>query len=99
MPASKAQQRATNKYIAKAYDRINLTVTKGKRDIIQTHAEQQGQSVNAYINAAIDEKMSRDDSNAHTAASAGGVVSVYSGGERAVPAASGAKSEGGESDE
>lgn len=60
MPASKAQQRATNKYIAKAYDRINLTVPKGKKDTIQAHAEAQGQSVNAYINTAIDEKMSRE---------------------------------------
>lgn len=60
MAASKAQQRATNKYIAKAYDRINLTVPKGKKDTIQAHAEAQGQSVNAYINTAIDEKMSRE---------------------------------------
>lgn len=57
MPASKAQQKATNKYIAKAYDRINLTVPKGKKDIIQAHAEANGQSVNAFINEAIDEKM------------------------------------------
>lgn len=60
MAVSKAQQRATNKYIAKAYDRINLTVPKGKKDTIQAHAEAQGQSVNAYINTAIDEKMSRE---------------------------------------
>ncbi len=60
MAASKAQQRATNKYIAKAYDRINLTVAKGKKDIIQAYAEAQGKSVNAYINLAIDEKMSRE---------------------------------------
>lgn len=57
MPASKAQQKATNKYIAKAYDRINLTVPKGKKDIIQAHAETNGQSVNGFINEAIDEKM------------------------------------------
>lgn len=61
MPASKAQQKATNKYIAKAYDRINLTVPKGKKDIIQAHAEANGQSVNGFINAAIDEKMERDN--------------------------------------
>ena len=60
MPVSKAQQKATNKYIAKAYDRINLTVPKGKKDTIQAHAEAQGMSTNAYINAAIDEKMERD---------------------------------------
>ena len=61
MPASKAQQRATNKYIAKAYDRINLTVSKGKRDIIQAHAEAHSESVNGFINRAIQETMERDN--------------------------------------
>mgnify|MGYP002511516773 CR=1 FL=1 len=60
MPVSKAQQKATNKYIAKAYDRINLTVPKGKKDTIQTHAETQGESVNGFINRAIDHQISQD---------------------------------------
>ena len=49
-----------NRYIAKAYDRINLTVPKGKKDTIKAHAESHGQSVNSFINEAIDEKMDRD---------------------------------------
>ncbi len=60
MAVSKAQQRATNKYISKAYDRINLTVSKGKKDTIQVHAAAQGESVNGFINRAIDEAMERD---------------------------------------
>lgn len=60
MPASKAQQRATNKYISKAYDRINLTVPKGQKEIIQTYAEAQGESVNGFINRAISETIERD---------------------------------------
>lgn len=60
MPASKAQQKATNKYIAKAYDRINLTVPKGKKETIQAHAETQGESVNGFINRAIDHQISCD---------------------------------------
>lgn len=68
---SAARIRANNKYAAKAYDRINIAVSKGKKDIIQAHAEQQGQSVNAYINAAIDEKMCRDDVEAGTAVQCG----------------------------
>ena len=55
-PSTKAQ----NKYIAKAYDRINLTVSKGKKEVIQSHAQAQGKSVNGFINEAIDEKMQRD---------------------------------------
>lgn len=60
MPVSKAQQKAQNKWIAKAYDRINLTVPKGKKDTIQAHAEAQGESVNGFINRAISETMERD---------------------------------------
>ncbi len=55
----KASTRVQNRHIAKAHDRINLTVPKGKKDIIQAHAEAQGQSVNGFINAAIDEKMEK----------------------------------------
>ena len=61
-PASKAQQKAVNKYMKNKYDRVNLVMPKGKKDIIQAHAAQQGESVNAYINRAIDEAMQRDDS-------------------------------------
>ena len=61
-PASKAQQKAVNKYMKSNYYRVNLVIPKGKKDIIQAHAAQQGESVNAYINRAIDEAMQRDDS-------------------------------------
>mgnify|MGYP003378440943 FL=1 len=60
MPVSKAQQKATNKYISKAYDRVNLTLPKGQKDEIQAHAAAQGESVNAFINRAIMEAMERD---------------------------------------
>ena len=56
----KASTRAQNKYIAKAYDRINLTVPKGKKDTIQAHAEAQGESVNGFINRAIDHQIFQD---------------------------------------
>lgn len=60
MPASKAQQKAVNKYMAANYDRVNLTMPKGKKEAIQAHAETQGESVNAFINRAIDNQMERD---------------------------------------
>ena len=56
----KASMKAQNKYIAKAYDRVNLTMPKGKKDAVQAHATQHGESVNAFINRAIDEAMERD---------------------------------------
>lgn len=62
MAVSKAQQHAVNKYVKSNYDEVKLRMPKGKKDVIQAHAAQQGESVNAYINRAIDEAMQRDDS-------------------------------------
>ena len=60
---SKAQQRATNKYIAKAYDRVNLTLPKGRKDEVKAHAEQHGESLNGFIQRAIEETIERDSEN------------------------------------
>lgn len=60
----KASTKAQNKYIAKVYDRINLTVAKGRKDEIKAHAEKRGESVNSFINRAIDEAMERDGEGA-----------------------------------
>ena len=56
----KAATRAQNKYINKAYDRINLTVSKGRKAILQEHADAHGESLNGFINRAIDETIARD---------------------------------------
>lgn len=51
-----------NDYIAKTYDRINLTIPKGQKNIIKAHAdEHDGGSVNAFINRAITNQMERDN--------------------------------------
>ena len=57
MPVSKAQQKAVNKYMTANYDRINLTVPKGRKEEIQAFAASQGESTNAFINRAITEAM------------------------------------------
>lgn len=49
-----------NRYNAKAYDRINLVVPKGQKDLIKTHAEARGESTNAFINRAINETIEGD---------------------------------------
>ena len=49
-----------NRYAAKAYDRINLIVKKGQKQVIQQHTEKTGESVNGFINRAIEEAMQRD---------------------------------------
>ena len=60
MTVSKKQQASVNRYIAKFYDRINLTVPKGKKERIQSYAQSVGESVNGFINRAIDDAM-RDE--------------------------------------
>lgn len=57
---AKAHTRASNKYAAKAYDRIALQVKKGEKDKIKAHAEQRGESLNGFINRAIETTMRLD---------------------------------------
>lgn len=61
MPVSKAQQKAVHKYVKSNYDRIELTVPKGQKEVIKCHADSKGQSVNCYIAEAVNEKMERED--------------------------------------
>ena len=56
--AGKSEYR--NSWISEKLDRINLTVPKGKKDIIKAHADKQGESVNGFINRAIDETIERE---------------------------------------
>lgn len=60
MPASKAHQKASNKWISKAYDRVNLTLPKGQKDVVQSHAAANGESVNGFIGRAINETIEHD---------------------------------------
>lgn len=60
MPVSKAQQKAVTRYMKENYDEIKVRVPKGEKDVIKTHAESQGKSVNSFINEAITEKMNRE---------------------------------------
>ncbi len=56
----KASTRAKNKYRDKTYDRVEVTLPKGRKAELQTHAQEQGESLNGFISRAIDETMERD---------------------------------------
>lgn len=60
MPASKAQQKAVNKYVKANYDLYQVKMPKGRKDEIKAHAEAHSESVNGFINRAISEAMERD---------------------------------------
>ena len=60
MSVSEAQKKASEKWQHEKVDDIRFRVTKGKRAVIQAHAQSQGESVNAFLNRAVDETMERD---------------------------------------
>ncbi len=57
---SEAQRKAVAKYNAKAYDRIELKVKKGEKEKLKLHAESNGESLNGFINRAIEETFKND---------------------------------------
>lgn len=50
-----------NDWIAKTYDRINLTVPKGQKEAFKAHAESRGESLNGFILRAMNETRDRDN--------------------------------------
>ena len=60
MARSEAAKRAVKKYDQEKIDRIAMRVPKGKREVIQAHAQEQGESINAFLNRAVDETIERD---------------------------------------
>ena len=50
MPVTKAQIRATNKYMSKNYDSLRIVVPKGQKTAIEAFAREQGQSINGLVN-------------------------------------------------
>ena len=57
----KSQTKAKNKYNAKAYDRISVTVKKGMKDEWKSEAEKKGLSLNAFIEKAVNQMMTSDN--------------------------------------
>jgi len=58
-PVSKAQQKATAKYKKSNYDRMEILLEKGRKEEIRDCALSIGESLNGFVNAAIDERMQR----------------------------------------
>ena len=56
---SDAQKEATARYNKKAYDRIDLIVKKGQRQIIKEFAASQGKSLNRFILDAVEAEMNK----------------------------------------
>lgn len=63
MATTKAQQKAVHKYIKSNYDRLELTVPKGRKEEIKAFAAAQGETVNGFINRLINEAMGINETN------------------------------------
>lgn len=65
MATTKAQQKAVQKYVQNNYDRVVLTMPKGKKEEIKAAAATAGESMNQYILAAVDLRMEHDRPAGH----------------------------------
>jgi len=59
MPTTKAQQRAVAKYMKNNYDEVKLRISKGRKEVIQSVANTQGESLNGFVSTAIEERIER----------------------------------------
>lgn len=56
---SDAQKEATARYNKKSYDRINLIVKKGQRQVIKDFAARQGKSLNRFVCDLIEAELNK----------------------------------------
>ena len=60
MALTEARKRANAKYNAKAYDTFLVRFSKGDKAKVEAHAKKRGESLNGFIQRAIEETMIRD---------------------------------------
>jgi len=61
MATTKAQQKAVRKYKESNYDRVELSIQKGRKEVLKAHAAKQGESLNAFVTRAIDAAIEADN--------------------------------------
>lgn len=66
MAISEAQRKAVAKYNAANYDRIELRIEKGQKQALKDHAEARGETLNGFVNRAIQEAVERDNAAGQT---------------------------------
>lgn len=58
---SEAQKKSARKWDAANLDRVSVAMPRGRKDAIRERAAAQGESMNSFINAAIDSALSPQD--------------------------------------
>lgn len=59
---TEAQKKSAKKWDSANLDRISIAMPKGSKDAIKAHADSRGESVNGFINRAIERQIERDKS-------------------------------------
>ena len=59
MPVSNSQRKATEKYL-EGLDEFKIRLPKGYKETIKKHAEERGESMNAFFKRAVEETIRRD---------------------------------------
>ena len=59
MSISEARRRANDKWREK-FELIQFRVPKGKKQVLQEHAAQRGESLNGFLNRVVDQALSAD---------------------------------------
>ena len=54
---SKTSSAVKDRYNSKAYDDVRLRLYKGQKELLQSHAAERGESLNAWINRAIKKQL------------------------------------------
>lgn len=60
---TEARKKANKNWDSKNLDRISIALPKGDKERIKEHAAHNGESVNAFINRAIQNQIKRDEEN------------------------------------
>lgn len=60
MPVTKAQKKATEKYL-EGFDEFKVRLPKGYKETLKKHAEKRGESMNSFFKRAVDETVCRDN--------------------------------------
>ncbi len=58
--ATKAHLEGNKRYLLTKIDEIKVRVSKGRKAELQDYAKQRGESLNGFINRAIEEQIKRD---------------------------------------
>ena len=64
--ANKSSRTSKIKYNARNYERLYIQVKTGEKDKIKAFAENNGESINGFINRVIKEAMERDNNQTTT---------------------------------